>query len=61
MKNIDEACVEWNLSHPEADKEETWKAGANYMLEKICEIVGNNSSCERVAFELGKLIIQLKK
>ena len=35
MKSIDGAGVEWHLSHPDADKEETWKAGANYVLEVI--------------------------
>lgn len=35
MKSIDEAGVKWHLSHPDADKEETWKAGANYVLDVV--------------------------
>lgn len=41
--------------------QKTFEAGANYVLEKICEIVYNNSSCEKVVLEIGKLMIQLKK
>ena len=45
MKSIDEAGVEWHLLHPEADKEETWKAGANYVLDTITECLPKTMSC----------------
>lgn len=37
------------------------KAGANYVLEEIEKVIRSNSTCEKAIFELGKLVIQLKK
>ena len=58
MKSIDEAGVEWHLLHPDADKEETWKAGANYVLDEIEKLVKFN---RWAAQDLYELIEQLKK
>lgn len=68
MKNIDEAGVEWHLLHPDADKEETWKAGANYVLEEIDSLMKDVSD-GYPRFQQGtiihgrliKLLEQLKK
>ena len=64
MKSIDEAGVEWHLSHPDADKEETWKVGANYVLYEIGRIVNSaieNKSMTIPTWRLNYIIEQLKK
>ena len=64
MKSIDEAGVKWHLSHPDADKEETWKAGANYVLEQIEQLTNNQNWCafpKQSHKELKELITKLKK
>lgn len=63
MKSIDEAGVEWHLSHPEADKEETWKAGANYVLDAITECLPKTMSYNpnEVIDIIASMIKELKK
>ena len=63
MKSIDEAGVEWHLSHPDADKEETWKACANYVLDEIEKVVQGDLDSHS-AFKLKtikQIVEQLKK
>ena len=61
MKSIDEAGVEWHLSHPDADKEETWKAGANYVLDAIVGIINQPMNDYLVLEELWNTIEELRK
>ena len=55
MKSIKEKAQEMTYSP------EIYEQGANYVIEEIEKVIRSNSSCERAIFELGKLVIQLKK
>ena len=62
MKSINEFATEYAQDkYLPVQTSQAVKAGANYVLDEICKIVDNNSSCEKVVLEIGKLIIQLKK
>ena len=62
MKSIDEFATEYAQDkYLPVQTSHAVKAGANYVVEKICDIFDNNSSCEKVILEIGKLLCQLKK
>jgi len=62
MKSIDEAGVKWHLLHPDADKEETWKAGANYVIEQIEQLIyEKHVEGNLPLFDLTHLIDKLKE
>jgi len=46
---------------PIGHTQKSFEAGANYVLEEIEKVIRSNSTCEKAIFELGKLVIQLKK
>ena len=52
---------EWLDFDPIGYTQRTYEDGANYVLEEIEKVIYSNSSCEKAIFELGKLVIQLKK
>lgn len=62
MKSIKEKAEEYSryIASSEYTKED-FISGANYVLEEIEKVIHSNSNCEKAFFELGKLVIQLKK
>jgi hypothetical protein len=62
MKSINEFATEYAQDkYLPVQTSQAVKAGANYVLDEIEKVIRSNSTCEKAIFELGKLIIQLKK
>lgn len=65
MKSIKEKAEEYtsDITNPVTNNAASfaYKTGANYVLDEIEKVIRSNSTCEKAIFELGKLVIQLKK
>lgn len=66
MKSIKEKAEEYaKTKHTNQNLIEiaSWdfEAGANYVINEIEKVILSNSNCEKAIFELGELVIQLKK
>jgi len=64
MKSIKEKAEESSLGYDEVQAPAIGRGfvlGANYVLEEIEKVIFSSSICEKAIFDLGKLVIQLKK